>query len=61
MAEAKAPGRRATRGRGWFSSGENKLFFDLQKTAIRKSTVCPVEFSPPPKACVSVFNLDSLI
>ena len=61
MAEAKAPGGGATRGRGWFSGGEKKLFFDLQKTAVRKSVVCPVEFSPPPKARVSVFNLDSLI
>ena len=46
MAEAEAPGGR----------GEKKLFFNLGKTAIRKSMVCPVEFF----ACVSVFNLDSL-
>ena len=61
MAEAEAPGGGATRVRGWFSGGEKKVFFDLQKTAIRKSTVCPVEFLSPPKARVSVFNLDSLI
>ena len=55
MAEAGAPGRGATRGRCWFSGGEEILFFDLRKTAIRISMVCPVEFSPPPKARVSVF------
>jgi hypothetical protein len=38
MAEAKALGGAMKRGRGWFS-GEKKLFFDLQKTAIRKSMV----------------------
>ena len=57
MAEAEVPGRDATRGRCWFSSDEKKLFFDLRKTAIRKSMVYPVEFF----ARVSVFNLDSLM
>jgi hypothetical protein len=61
MAEPKALGGGTTRGRGWFSGGEKKLFFDLQKTAIGNFTVCPVEFSPPSKAHVSVFNLDSLM
>jgi hypothetical protein len=53
----RGAGRRCNLRRCWFSSGEKKLFFDLQKTVIRKSTVCPVALI----ARVSIFNLDSLI
>ncbi len=55
MVEAKASGRGVTRGRGWFSSGEKKLFFDLQKAAIRKSMVCPVVFTPAKSPCTYLF------
>ena len=51
MAETEVPGGGATRGRGWFS-GEKKL---IQKNAIRKSTVCLVEYFPPKKTVYLFF------